>query len=538
MNLTTLSKEALEKIFILVWIIVGGILFVIFNVLFAPLHPIFILAYFAIYIISLFPGLFSFTHFVVKLELKKIAQDPKYKIKFDKSKVTIFNDKFEIILNDIHIQIFFKIKRSPVKSVTRNSSTNTWTTTFEPYIDDTEAEKLEYGINVCLAKYQDLGFEYQKYSSSIEKIGNNSLQIWLYDFPLDHKILLDFASELWIILKTRVLKMDIRDEDLDIINNLKIKRDIDGLLKLLKSTDVKVVIKTICVLSEFKDSKIIGPLIKLLNHNDNKVRESVVLALGELKDSKAFKPLVEALNDDDYSVKKSSITALVKLNGRKAYSHIEKKLRDNDSSISKYAAEALVEIDERKAHRTLINSIDLKVKNYDEDIKDSYSLLKGGIIISFTVIVIVRLVLPDSFNIIKISNEYLKFFIHFVIFFLLGISIPVIIIFKDIFKLKDEIRIEADGFLIYAVDFGKIFKEKISKLYKINKPEWNSFHILVPDKKRKLRSVVISFWGSRSDFGNDLIIFIEEFRLLDEDHQKTIMKIIEESYFKYLITPI
>jgi hypothetical protein len=332
--------------------------------------------------------------------------------------------------------------------------------------------------------------------------------------------------------------MDMSDKDLDIINNLKNKRDIDGLLKLLKSTDVKVIIETVSVLSEFKDSKIIGPLIKLLNHKDNKVRESVVLALGELKDGRAFKPLVKALNDDDYSVKKSSISALIKLNDKRVFSHLEKKLKDKDSSISKYAADALVKIDEKRAYRTLKKSIDFKIENLEVDVKDRNKSLKALIIIAIMVILIVKLIFPEDFNILKHSNAYLEFFINFFLYFLICFFVFVPLIFRDGFLLKDSIRIYANGFLINEDDFRKIFRERLSKVYKIKKSEKQLFKISVPGKKRKLKNVVIYYAADFSNPKKDLIIFIGKFRSLDDYHQKALMKIIEESYFECLITPI
>jgi hypothetical protein len=333
--------------------------------------------------------------------------------------------------------------------------------------------------------------------------------------------------------------MDMSDKDLDIINNLKNKRDIDGLLKLLKSTTVKVVIETVCVLSEYKDSKIIGPLIKLLNHKDNKVRESVVLALGELKDDRAFKPLVKALNDDDdNSVRKSAIMSLVKLNDKMAYKHIEKKLKDSDSSISKYAADALVEIDEKRAHATLKDSIDFKIENIDVDVKDRNKSLKRLIILALTIIPLVKLVFPEDFNIIKHSNIFLEFFINFFLLFLICLFVFVPLIFRDEFLLKDSIRIYANGFLINEDDFRKIFREKLSTVYKIKKSEKQLFKISVPGKKRKLKNVVIYYAADFSNPKKDLIIFISKFRSLNDYHQKALMKIIEESYFECLITPI
>jgi hypothetical protein len=362
--------------------------------------------------------------------------------------------------------------------------------------------------------------------------------------------------------------MDIGDKNLDIINNLKNKRDIEGLLELLKSTNVEVVSETACVLGEFKDSKIIGPLIKLLHHKDNdvrwcsanslgkignkdaveplieiiddkenKVRESVVLALGELKDGRAFKPLIKALNDDDYSVKKSAITSLVELNDKRAYSHIEKKLINEDSSIARWAADALVEIDEKKSHKTLKNLIDLKIVNIDPENKDRNLLLKMFIILPFIVVVIFKIIYPFHLNIITHSNVYLEFFINFLLLFLFFFLIFILILLYIEFTSKDAVHVYGNGFLVYEDDFRKIFKKRLAKVYKIIKLKENTFQISIPDKRKKLKNVKIYFAGDIHAHENDFEIFIDKFKSLDDCHQKDLMKTIEESYLKYLLTP-
>ena len=89
-------------------------------------------------------------------------------------------------------------------------------------------------------------------------------------------------------------------EDESIKKMLK-KKDIDGLLEILKSDDMWKKSKVLDALKELNDEGAVGPLLDMICHDD--MCYKVVWVLGELGDKRSVEELIKLLDSDDKIVK-------------------------------------------------------------------------------------------------------------------------------------------------------------------------------------------------------------------------------------------
>ena len=82
------------------------------------------------------------------------------------------------------------------------------------------------------------------------------------------------------------------------VEKMKSKRDVEGLIKALKSKNLNVREKAAEALGMIKDARAVIPLIDALN--DESVRGSAAYALGKIGDSRAVAPLIQALKEEDF----------------------------------------------------------------------------------------------------------------------------------------------------------------------------------------------------------------------------------------------
>lgn len=93
-----------------------------------------------------------------------------------------------------------------------------------------------------------------------------------------------------------------------IIKELKEKKDIEGLIKLMQNKP-----KAAEVLGEIGDICAVEPLIEALKNENSALRKKAAAALGEIKDIRATKPLITALRDKKCGVREEAALALGKI---------------------------------------------------------------------------------------------------------------------------------------------------------------------------------------------------------------------------------
>jgi HEAT repeat protein len=121
------------------------------------------------------------------------------------------------------------------------------------------------------------------------------------------------------------------------------KRDVDGLIKVLKNKDGDIRQEAVRFLGMIGDSRAVEPLIQALKDGDGIVQSSVAVALekiggqaveplirvlkvknknvqvwtevilGSIKDPRAVEPLLQALKDEDQTVRAGAVDALCKI---------------------------------------------------------------------------------------------------------------------------------------------------------------------------------------------------------------------------------
>ncbi|MBC2724609.1 MAG: HEAT repeat domain-containing protein [Desulfosporosinus sp.] len=98
-------------------------------------------------------------------------------------------------------------------------------------------------------------------------------------------------------------------------------------------------------IEELKAKRNIKELIKLLNHEDNDICKSSAEALGNIGDLRAVKPLVATLNDENEDVRKYSAEALGKIGDSRAIEPLIEMLKDKEGDVCKTAAAALIKME-------------------------------------------------------------------------------------------------------------------------------------------------------------------------------------------------
>ncbi len=189
--------------------------------------------------------------------------------------------------------------------------------------------------------------------------------------------------------------MDSTDLDIEYLEE---KRDVDGLIRLLKDKDyinrkeaaralkkvgderaVDALIDSLKykswhsdytilddvrefsaeALGKIRDERAVNYLIEsLIEDPDEEVRLKAALALGEIGDSAAVDSLILALQDNDSTVRTASANALGMIGDKTAVPHLIQTLKDGDWQVRKFAAVSLGRMKDEKAIPILIEAME------------------------------------------------------------------------------------------------------------------------------------------------------------------------------------
>lgn len=129
------------------------------------------------------------------------------------------------------------------------------------------------------------------------------------------------------------------------LKELKKRGDIEGLLGILDTGDVKECRDAICILGELRNKKAIRPLITLLETDDVQIRANAAWALGEIGDAKSVLPLIALLNDPSDNVRIHAAWSLGRIGDKRAVPGLRAILKNGSTDLRKHAGEAIERIE-------------------------------------------------------------------------------------------------------------------------------------------------------------------------------------------------
>ena len=129
------------------------------------------------------------------------------------------------------------------------------------------------------------------------------------------------------------------------LKELKKRGDIEGLLGILDTGDVKECRDAICILGELRNKKAIRPLITLLETDDVQIRANAAWALGEIGNAKSVLPLIALLNDPSDNVRIHAAWSLGRIGDKRAVPGLMAILKNGSTDLRKHAREAIERIE-------------------------------------------------------------------------------------------------------------------------------------------------------------------------------------------------
>lgn len=129
------------------------------------------------------------------------------------------------------------------------------------------------------------------------------------------------------------------------LKELKKRGDIEGLLGILDTGDVKECRDAIGILGELRNKKAIRPLIGLLEIDDVQIRANAAWALGEIGNAKAVLPLIALLNDPSDNVRIHAAWSLGRIGDKRAVPGLMAVLKNGSNDLRKHASEAIGRIE-------------------------------------------------------------------------------------------------------------------------------------------------------------------------------------------------
>ena len=127
------------------------------------------------------------------------------------------------------------------------------------------------------------------------------------------------------------------------IEGMRAKNDVKGLIKALKSNDLRVVGAVEDALEDI-GRRTSEPFIEALRDKAAGVRSGAAWILGNTKDTRAQEPLIEALRDKDKDVRWLAIAALGDIGDERAIDPINMVSNGDDEFLKEMVAEALEKI--------------------------------------------------------------------------------------------------------------------------------------------------------------------------------------------------
>ncbi|MFW5904110.1 MAG: HEAT repeat domain-containing protein [Candidatus Saliniplasma sp.] len=143
------------------------------------------------------------------------------------------------------------------------------------------------------------------------------------------------------------------------ILELKEAGDIDGLVELLKSGDIKEREESAKALGLLGEKMALGPLLRSLDDEEETVRSNVILAIGHIDSKRGVEPLVECLKEESWVIRHDAAIALGHIGDERAVEDLGKLLeKEEEIEIRQKAVESLGEIGGDRAFDILMNHID------------------------------------------------------------------------------------------------------------------------------------------------------------------------------------
>lgn len=162
-----------------------------------------------------------------------------------------------------------------------------------------------------------------------------------------------------------------------IVDELKRKKDVDGLIKALGDKDENIAWAAHSVLCEMGKAEVVVPLTNALQSSDNVgCRRLCADILGQLSPFQSpfgltIKPLISALKDDDEGVRGNAALSLGLLCDPKAVEPLIKALKDNHENVRKNATFALGCIEDKRAVKQLTKLLNDDSKEVRDTAKDA-----------------------------------------------------------------------------------------------------------------------------------------------------------------------
>lgn len=135
------------------------------------------------------------------------------------------------------------------------------------------------------------------------------------------------------------------------LRDMKKRRDIEGLLNILESGDIKECREAICMLGELRTRKAISPLIGFLETDDVHIRSNAAWALGEIGHVKAVLPLIALLNDPIENVRINAAWSLGRIGDKRALTVLRSARKNGSAELRKHAREAIARIESNESDR-------------------------------------------------------------------------------------------------------------------------------------------------------------------------------------------
>jgi chemotaxis protein CheY-P-specific phosphatase CheC len=132
---------------------------------------------------------------------------------------------------------------------------------------------------------------------------------------------------------------------------MKKRHDVEGLLGILETGDIKECRESIRMLGELKVRKAIVPLTGFLETDDIQIRSNAAWALGEIGHVKAVLPLIGLLNDPIDNVRINAAWSLGRIGDKRALPPLSSAMRNGSIELRKHAREAITRIESTEADK-------------------------------------------------------------------------------------------------------------------------------------------------------------------------------------------
>lgn len=169
-----------------------------------------------------------------------------------------------------------------------------------------------------------------------------------------------------IVKEINLKNPDRKDEVKSVVENIKEKKEIEGLIKALKYNDRNIQISAVKALGEIRNERAVESLIQALK--DQNISHFVIVAL-KMIGKPAIEPLIKALKHENLGIRWGATITLGKL-GKPAVEPLIQTLNDENTLLRRGAANALGEIGDAKAIiplNQILNDKDLLVRVYAQE---------------------------------------------------------------------------------------------------------------------------------------------------------------------------